>query len=270
MLDRARSRMFQVARLIRTFGVIEGARLAAELATRRRTVRFTDRGRSYWMSRDAATVHHLTSSITPLRRLASYVDPRDTRIVDVGAHSGLFATFAAERAPAAHLTLVEPDPTLAPVIQRNLVHHSNWELVQKAVAGETGRISFFRNAASTQTSSLLTSALHGLGGPVTELEVDATTLDDLLVNDEAIDVLKVDVQGAEHLVLRGAANSLKRVRTLLIEVTLLDPDAGEVLMTLREEFGEPERVNPVFAGADLAYRRRTAHPAPARSEDSRA
>jgi FkbM family methyltransferase len=252
--------MVQIARLVREFGVVDGARLAAELATGRPTVRFTDRGRSYWMPRDAATIHHLTSSITSLRRLASYVDSGDTRIVDVGAHSGLFATFAAERAPAARVTVVEPDPSLAPVIQQNLIHHSNWELVQKAVAAKTGRIRFFRNSASTQTSSLLISALGGLGGPVTEVEVDATTLDDLLCDDEHIDVLKIDVQGAEHLVLRGASNSLKRVRTLLIEVSLLDPEAGEVLMTLRQEFGDPERVNPVFVGADLAYRRRTAHP----------
>ena len=47
-------------------------------------------------------------------------------------------------------------------------------------------------------------------------------LDTVLADLPRIDVLKVDVQGAEGLVIDGARQILPRVQTLLIEITVLD------------------------------------------------
>ena len=207
------------------------------------------------MPRDGSVVYHLSSTVESLRTLASYAQASDMSIVDIGAHGALFAAFAAERAPSAHITIVEPDPELAPIIERNMARHHDWTLVQKAIGERSGRSPFYRNASSTQTSSLVRGAVDDFGGPTSEFDVDVIRLDDLLGDDRPVDLLKVDVQGAESQVIAGGKGFLGRVKRLLIEVTLLDPHTAEVLTYLGNEFGEPARVNLVYSGADLAYTR---------------
>jgi FkbM family methyltransferase len=241
--------------LRREFGLVRGTLMATERARNRPAVRFVDRGRRYWMVNDQALVYHLMNSIQPIRRLADYVVPVHTEIVDVGAHCGLFAAFAADRAPAAHITIIEPDPKLAPIIRANLRNHRAWRLIGKAATNRDGTARFFRNELSTQTSSLLPEAVKPFGGATSELEVEVVRLDTLLAGLARIDVLKVDVQGAEGLVVEGARQILPRVQTLLIEITVLDQSAERLIESLTTEFGPPEQVNVVAGGADFAFRR---------------
>jgi FkbM family methyltransferase len=221
------------------------------------SLEFSDQGNRYWISRDSSTVYALLNSLERLRRLAGFVEPTDQVVIDVGAHSGLFSAFAAERAPGAKFILIEPDRELEPTIRANLRQRANWQLVQKAVAEHSGRRSFFRNPTSTQTSSLFVQAASEFGATVEET-VDTVSLDDLCAEIESIDVLKVDVQGAEGLAVQGATLTLPKVRTLLIEITLLDPQPELVLTALRAQFPHVERVNAVYMGADLAFRRDSA------------
>src|SRR5699024_7803817 len=88
----------------------------------------------------------------------------------------------------------------------------------------------------------------------TEVPVRGTTLD-VLVGEDSVDVLKIDVQGAEQLVLQGGRAVLARVGVLLIEVSFLGGDPAELLDSLRHEFGSPTVVNLVHGGADLACHR---------------
>lgn len=240
--------------LIHHLGVLAGVRIAAALVREERLVSFSNEGRRYWIDGDESAVYHLIHNIQPLRNLAAYVRPSDMTVVDVGAHSGLFSSFASELAPSAHFIVVEPDPSLAQAIGRNL-RAANWRLVNEAVGASPGRATFYRNKSSTQTSSLLRDAVDPYGSDIEAFEVAVTTLDELLAGVSTIDVLKVDVQGAESMVIRGGAAILPRVRTLLIEVSLLGPHAGDLLRTLEAEFGEPTRVNIVAGGADLAFER---------------
>ena len=208
------------------------------------------------MVNDQAVIYHLVNSIQPIRRLADFVAPAHSEIVDVGAHSGLFAAFASDRAPAARITVIEPDPNLEPAIRANLRRHRDWRLIGKAATNRDGTARFFRNEVSTQTSSLLPEAVKPFGGATSELDVEVVRLDTLLADLAHIDVLKVDVQGAEGLVVEGARQILRRVQTLLIEITVLDELAESLIESLTAEFGPPERVNVVAGGADFAFRRR--------------
>jgi FkbM family methyltransferase len=243
------------ASLARKLGVLEGSRITVALTRGAPIVSFTDRGKRYWIAVDQSTTYHLLHNIEPLRRLAAFVRAEDQTIVDVGAHSGLFSAFALDRAPTARLIVVEPDPSLGAAIELNLRHSANWRLVEKAIGASAGRANFHRSRASTQTSSLLRGAVEPYGRDIDSFEVDVTTLDDLLGSVPRVDVLKVDVQGAESLVIRGGEKSLARVRTLLVEVSLLGPDSGALLQMLQAEFGQPARVNVVAGGADLVYER---------------
>jgi len=53
-----------------------------------------------------------------------------------------------------------------------------------------------------------------------EVEVEMDTLDSVLeeVGVDSIDILKIDVEGAEGLVVRGAEKTLKKAKAVLIEI----------------------------------------------------
>jgi len=53
-----------------------------------------------------------------------------------------------------------------------------------------------------------------------EVEVETDTLDSVLeeVGVDSVDVLKIDVEGAEGLVVRGAEKTLKEAKAVLIEI----------------------------------------------------
>jgi FkbM family methyltransferase len=48
-------------------------------------------------------------------------------------------------------------------------------------------------------------------------DVECDTLDNILLKDE-VDVIKIDVEGAEILVLEGATETMKRIRTVVVEI----------------------------------------------------
>jgi FkbM family methyltransferase len=237
-------------RLWRQFGVREGTQVGAELL-RRGDIRFPDNGRWYYIKRDPGALNHVIESTPKLRRLAEVVTPQDKLILDLGAHSGLFAAFAKERAPEALVVAVEPDPALHPVIEHNLAPFGNWQLLRKAVSGEAGTLPFYRNLSATQTGSLSESFARAFTNDVERIDVEVTTLDALMEGVEQVDVLKLDIQGAEQAVLQAA--DLSRVRKLIVEVTFIDGDPTELLGFLREEFGALEVLNPIVMGADLLY-----------------
>lgn len=237
-------------RLLSMYGLVGGVRILFALVRPRGPVTFRSRGNTYVMPSGVSTRHHLLHSVEKLHRLAEYIRPEDEVIVDVGAHAGLFSAFAAERAPNAQCLLIEPESSMRPVIERNLVGRA-WRLVSAAVSDRSGEATFFR-AQSSQESSFFPDTIWSSSEPTT---VPTVTLDEVCADLTTIDVLKIDVQSAEHLVLAGASETLPKVRTLLIEVSLMDPEPHVVLQRLRADFGPWTVVNEVRAGADLAFER---------------
>jgi len=63
----------------------------------------------------------------------------------------------------------------------------------------------------------------GSRGPVerSTIEVDAMPPDFILTNEGHIDVIKIDVEGAEPLVLKGAKEVLKRTEVVVMEATIV-------------------------------------------------
>jgi FkbM family methyltransferase len=138
-----------------------------------------------------------------------YDVPPDARcIVDVGANWGAFSLHAAERAPDARVFAVEPHPDEHPRLLRNLAANgldgrvTAWQL---AVAGEPGTRWMDADPAHPGPSR----GIHPSTGspPPRSVEVQAVTLPQLLdrvrtaAGVERIDLVKMDVEGAEHEVL---------------------------------------------------------------------
>ena len=139
-------------------------------------------------------------------------------VVDVGANIGQFSAAILLFAPEAAILAVEPDPD---VHARLATHLATAQGVRTAcvAAGAEERPS----ASATSRPAGDVDLAHGRASGydlVGTVEVDVVTLDELTRHLPAVDLLKVDVEGYELEVLRGAQSLLRRTRFLLVELGL--------------------------------------------------
>lgn len=144
-------------------------------------------------------------------RLPSDDEPVRT-IVDLGGHAGVSVLWFRALYPDAEIFAVEPHPETFRRLQANVGHLPRVHLVQAAVWSTDGPRALFASDQSWAASLISQPTLHHAG------QVTCRRLDGLLVElgVESIDVLKVDIEGAEHEVLSTFAG-LSRVRTLVCE-----------------------------------------------------
>ena len=142
------------------------------------------------------------------------------RILDCGANVGLASLFYKRRYPAARITAFEADPAIAALLAHNVRANgaADVEVVAAAVWTEAGAIAFQADGADG-------GAVASLGGgrAGAAVRVPAIRLADRLAH-ERIDLLKLDIEGAEAAVLTDCAGVLENVNAILLEVHELDPD----------------------------------------------
>lgn len=147
--------------------------------------------------------------------------------VDVGAHAGEFTRSVDSLCQVAHGLLVEVQPHRARELAAKFFP-PRFEVAAIALADQPGEINLEINQFDPTTSILKTRRnmpqLAGVDVSVKEVvRCPVTTLDALVTQEKfpRIDLLKLDVQGAEHLVVRGGRESLKRTRMLWTEVSFV-------------------------------------------------
>jgi FkbM family methyltransferase len=164
----------------------------------------------------------LDSAFQPLFRWAeSYVTPGDV-VWDVGANVGLFAFAAAGLAGnAGAVVAIEPDTFLVELLRRSAEARGKdgapVTIVPAAVSDEVRLASFSvaaRGRSANHLSEVTGSTMHG--GARRMDHVITVTLDWMCVTCPPPDVVKIDVEGAEMLTLRGGQKTLTAHRPLLI------------------------------------------------------
>lgn len=165
--------------------------------------------------------------------LARLIQPGMT-IFDIGAHIGyftrLFATWVGERGK---VYAFEPAPENLHFLRKNTSWMSNVFIVDKAVSNTNGTAQFWISKKTGCHS--LVDQYHAY----TMIEVETITLDTFWneIGKPLVHVIKMDVEGAEPYVLRGATE-LIRHHTHLILVTEFSPSALRAGNTEPEEFLE--------------------------------
>ena len=142
------------------------------------------------------------------------------RILDCGANVGLASLYFKHRYPRARLTAYEADPALAAMADANL--HANGaadaEVVHSALWTSNGELTFRCDGSDSGMIASLPGAVDGRSTFVRSLR-----LRDLL-EAEPIDLLKLDIEGAEDPVLEDCEPALHRVRAMILD--LHEFDAG--------------------------------------------
>jgi len=211
MSDAASTWLF--SRLIEVRPAQLGAAIKTVLHIQRRVVR-TIHGPAFWI--DPVSVFGLslirTGSYEPelTRLVQALVGPGDV-FVDVGANEGYFSILAAALVGGGSVHAIEPQSRVQAVIRRNveLNHASAVTIHRVALSDRAGEIDLFlRPSSNTGASSLFRHWRLGW----TRERVPTTTLDALCgrAGIDRVRLVKIDCEGAERLVIRGAAALLAR------------------------------------------------------------
>jgi FkbM family methyltransferase len=184
-----------------------------------------------------ATIEHVDVPLGPGYRT----------VIDVGAHHGQFALFAAHMYPAARIYCVEPHRASCARLGRLAEIVPQITLLPFAAAERSGDASLHISRKSDSSSLLsimnsYTAAFPGTDEVGTAI-VETRPLDQLLNGLEMTPpvLLKIDVQGTELSVLRGASRTLARVDAVLVECSFAElyrgqALAGDVVAHLNEQF----------------------------------
>lgn len=163
--------------------------------------------------------------------------------VDVGAHIGYYTLLLRKLVGSTgRVVAFEPWPDVAAVLKRNASLNGYPDIIieQQAVADRSGKVTMTRRNDDPLTSM---SSVASEG----ELDVAAVALDDYFAPGEPVSFVKVDVEGAECLVLEGMRRILADHRPIL--VVEAHGSAGRPAMEMLEQ--QRYRVTVIDAGGHL-------------------
>ncbi|MER7916507.1 MULTISPECIES: FkbM family methyltransferase [unclassified Streptomyces] len=136
-------------------------------------------------------------------------------VLDVGANYGYTASLFAHRVGrGGQVVSVEPEPVMAGLLTRNMAvnGYDNVDIVTAAAGSAPGSLELWRSATNLACHSLNPALVPA---PVDSVTVPVTTLDDICADHllgRAPDLLKLDVEGWELEVLKGARYVLEEAR----------------------------------------------------------
>lgn len=133
-------------------------------------------------------------------------------VVDAGAHIGLSSVFFASKYPKATVVAIEPEPSNFAMLLENTKTYSNVEPVQAGLWGSKVSLRIVDPAAGSW-GFRVSEEPDGEGIP-------AVVIQDILTEFgvSRIDILKMDIEGAELEVLTNAQSWMDAVGTLIIEL----------------------------------------------------
>jgi FkbM family methyltransferase len=176
-----------------------------------------------------------------LQAVANHLSPNGT-FIDVGAHIGYYSLKAAGMVGRnGHVLAIEPNPQTLPKLRGNIEASdartvSVWPVA--CAESESTLQLYAAPRSNTGESSLSKENASQEGSGVTAYSVRARPLDAIVKEAklERVDMIKIDVEGAEYEVLKGAGQTLTEYRPVLI--IELEPSQLKSLGTSVEQIKE--------------------------------
>jgi FkbM family methyltransferase len=146
------------------------------------------------------------------------------RILDCGANIGIASLFFHRRYPDARITAFEADPALFALLDANLRVNGAPTIERKNLALWTanGSLTFRSEGSDSGMIASLPGAVDGRS-----VVVPSVRLRDVIDAEPSIDLLKLDIEGAEDVVLADCEPALHRVRALVMDLHEFDPAARQ-------------------------------------------
>jgi FkbM family methyltransferase len=168
-------------------------------------------------------------------------------VVDVGAHIGPYTIIASKRVGSAgKVVAIEADPGNFDLLSRNIQLNklSNVMALNYAAYSEEKKIKLYLPSAGEESSSYTkynTLMSDRARDDEKFVEVNANTLDCILlsknmIKQEEVNWIKIDVEGAEYEVLKGAQDILSKSSNITLLIEIHNLSAGDILYKPIQEF----------------------------------
>jgi FkbM family methyltransferase len=167
--------------------------------------------------------HHSGPAI---KFLGTFLTPQMT-LVDVGANIGEISLFAAKKLDSGRVLAFEPMPSVFAELSRNFAINDfssvQVELFNFGLYHQNGRLPIYaKDDRPYGTTNEGVTSLYSGGNERRLMTIPLRRFDEVASERklDRLDVMKIDVEGAEWMVLRGAEDSLKRFRpTIILEIS---------------------------------------------------
>jgi len=141
-------------------------------------------------------------------------------IIDAGANIGLASIYFANRYPNAKIIAIEPEQSNFKILKENIAPYSNIIPIQAALWNKNEQINLvdpglgkwgFMTESKKSSECLLDNTCH---------LVTAMTMDKIMekYSLDKIDILKIDIEGAEKEVFADTSSWIGKVKSIVIEL----------------------------------------------------
>jgi FkbM family methyltransferase len=186
----------------------------------------------------------MPSYLHDIGRLAGCTDlPPASSLLDVGANVGQFAATFLWWFPAAKVWSFEPNASVLPLLRQNAAAADRWQVLPWGIGAEDGDATLWAVDGKSGQGSLFranaVADLHATDARAQSVQIRKLNREraDELGIPQRVDVVKLDVEGAEESALRGLAELDWRYMTIELSRDRAGGIALERAVDLTEGYG---------------------------------
>jgi FkbM family methyltransferase len=142
--------------------------------------------------------------------------------VDIGANVGRYSLKAATLRQDIKIISIEAHPKNYEALCRNISCNgfSNIIPINKAASDKKGKIRLYEHVTDDNRILADDFSIHIDHNKKSSIEIESDTIDNILrdIGIRRPDVLKMDIEGAEILALKGATETLDKLRKIIVEI----------------------------------------------------
>jgi FkbM family methyltransferase len=163
----------------------------------------------------------------------------DSIVIDGGANIGLFSLLASHLTPKGRVYAFEPARVTSTALRKNTRECMNIEVLAQGLGDKARKAEMIVHGGFPSGSTVSDSGMPQFGaeeGDLVAEEISITTIDDFAKerNLDRVDFIKVDAEGYEKQILRGARETIQRFRPILSVSAYHFPDDKTDIVELVE------------------------------------
>ena len=170
-------------------------------------------------------------------------------ILDIGAHSGQFYSWAKAVWYNSFIFMIEANPLHENALI-NITNNVKDEYLIAALGDGEREVTFYTRSDKPHTEGNSYYKEHNywdIPQLVQETKVTLQKLDNLFENDAVFDIIKVDTQGSEIDILKGGKDLVSKAQAIILEVSFIEYNEGaptaEETIDYMNEIGFEERMS---------------------------
>jgi FkbM family methyltransferase len=149
------------------------------------------------------------------RQYALPCEPEPRTILDAGANIGAAALFFAQRWPQAQIAALEPEPSNFALLAKNIRSTPSITAVEGALWHGDAQLNVANPNQDKWSFRMSAGSPSGVAGSIRGRSIPSLLAH---LRWQRIDLLKIDIEGAERELFRGSTDWLANVGALMIEI----------------------------------------------------